>query len=190
MTTTELRPAASALRRLYLTRFGFAIAWAVLLVVSTAVLGTAGTLGPLTVVLLVLYPLADLVAAAIDRRATRAGAPSALLVINIVLSLLAAIGLVLAVMSGAGAVLLVWGLWAITAGVVQLIVGVRRRALGGQWAMILSGGISVLAGAGFASSAGGSSPSVTGIAGYAVLGGIFFLVSALRLRRVATGASR
>ena len=55
--------------------------------------------------------------------------------------------------------------------------------------MILSGGISVLAGAGFvASSRAGT--SVTGIAGYAVLGGVFFLVSALRLGRAAKGATR
>ena len=46
------------------------------------------------------------------------------------------------------------------------------------------GGISVLAEAGFIAQSGGSS-SVAGLAGYAVLGGIFFLVSAVRLRRVA-----
>jgi uncharacterized membrane protein HdeD (DUF308 family) len=188
MTTTDLQPAAGALRRLYFTRFGFAIVWAVLLVVSTAVLGTAGTLGPLTIVLLVLYPLFDLASAVVDRRSTRAARPSVLLIINMVLSLATVIGLVFAVMSGAGAVLLVWGLWAITAGLVQLIVGISRRALGGQWAMIIAGGISVLAGGSFvASSASGS--SVAGIAGYAVLGGIFFLISALRLRRVATGTA-
>jgi uncharacterized membrane protein HdeD (DUF308 family) len=189
MTTIELAPAAGALRRLYLTRFGFAIVWAVLLLVSTVALRGAGPLGALTIVLLILYPLFDLASAVVDRRSSRATRPSALLVVNMVLSLLAVIGLIFAVMSGTGAVLLVWGLWAITAGLVQLVVAIGRRALGGQWPMVLSGGISVLAGGGFLaqSQAGGS---VTGIAGYAVLGGIFFLISALRLGRIAKGPTR
>ena len=77
--------------------------------------------------------------------------------------------------------LLVWGLWAVTAGAVQLIVALTRRGLGGQWPMILSGGISVLAGLGFILQSGSSSASLVGLAGYATLGGIFFLVSAIRL---------
>lgn len=67
--------------------------------------------------------------------------------------------------SGIPNVLRVWGVWAITAGVVQLIVAIMRYRLGGQWAMILSGGISTLAGTSFIVQAGGSNASVTGIAG-------------------------
>lgn len=189
MTTVEARP-TSALRTLYLTRFAFALVWAIALAVSATALAGGGALHPVTAVLLVLYPVFDLAAALVDRRSTGAAGPSALLIVNSVLSLASAIGLVVAVMSGASAVLLVWGLWAVTAGAVQLIVGVRRRALGGQWAMILSGGISVLAGAAFAAQAGGGDGSVVGLAGYATLGGIFFLVSALRLGREAKRAAR
>ena len=189
MTTTDTQLAASPLRTLYLFRFGFAITWAVLLLVSSTALDTAATPGRLTAVLLVVYPLVDLAAAVVDRRSSHPTAtPSALLVANMALSLLAAVGLLLAVRTGTSAVLIVWGLWAITAGAVQLVVGLRRRALGGQWAMIASGGISVLAGAGFIAQSAGSG-SVAGLAGYAVLGGIFFLVSALRLRRVAGRAA-
>ena len=189
MTATDRQLAAGPLRTLYLTRFGFAITWAVLLLVSSSALGTASTPGPLTAVLLVIYPLFDLAAAVVDRRSSHpTTTPSTLLVVNMVLSLLAAIGLVLAVRTGMSSVLIVWGTWALAAGAVQLVVGLRRRALGGQWAMIASGGMSVLAGAGFIAQSAGSS-SVAGLAGYAVLGGIFFLVSALRLRRVAGRAA-
>ena len=185
MTTTDTQLAASPLRTLYLTRFGFAIAWVLLLLVSSTALDTATTPGPLTAVLLVAYPLFDLAAAVVDRRSSHpTTTPSTLLAVNMVLSLLAAVGLLLAVRTGTSSVLVVWGLWAITAGAVQLVVGLRRRALGGQWAMIASGGISVLAGAGFIAQSGGSS-SVAGLAAYAVLGGIFFLFSAVRLPRVA-----
>ncbi|MER6767599.1 hypothetical protein ABT266_46180, partial [Amycolatopsis sp. NPDC000746] len=71
----------------------------------------------------------------------------------------------------------------VAAGLVQLVVAVGRRGMGGQWPMILSGGISVLAGANFILSAGAPNPPLAAVAGYAVLGGIFFLVSAIRLGR-------
>jgi len=175
---------ASALRKLYFARFGFAILWAVVFAV------TATTLNPLSIGLLVLYPVVDLVAAVIDYRASRAIKPTPVLYINMALSLLTAVGLAIAATSGASAVLAVWGAWAITAGAVQLIVAITRRRLGGQVPMILSGGISILAGTAFVLMSSGPSATVTGVAGYAVLGGIFFLVSALLLGRTAKGGTR
>ena len=93
------------------------------------------------------------------------------------------IGLAIAATSGIPAVLRDWGVWAISAGLVQLLVGVSRRRMGGQWAMIASGGISTLAGASFFGQAGQADPALGALAGYAFLGGVFFLVSALRLGR-------
>jgi uncharacterized membrane protein HdeD (DUF308 family) len=49
--------------------------------------------------------------------------------------------------------------------------------------MIASGTISILAGISFFLQATTPHPSLTNLAGYALLGGIFFLVSALRLAR-------
>lgn len=180
--TGRLPTIAPTLRNLYFVRFGFAIVWAVLVFL------TARTLGPLGITLLVLYPVFDLAAALVDHRASRTSRSSALLYVNMALSLLAAIGLGVAVTSDLPAVLVVWGVWAITAGAVQLIVALTRRKLGGQWAMILSGGISVLAGTGFVLQSGGASASLTSLAGYATLGGIFFLISAIRLQRAAQRA--
>jgi hypothetical protein len=48
--------------------------------------------------------------------------------------------------------------------------------------MILSGGISVIAGAGFLEQAS-SATSMKLLPGYAALGGLFFLISAVRLLR-------
>ncbi|MEV5650249.1 hypothetical protein AB0L57_18535 [Nocardia sp. NPDC052254] len=171
------------LRNLYYVRFGFAIAWAVSMMV------VAETIDAGTVVLLVIYPLFDLAAAVVDFRsagATRARAP---LYINMGSSLLTTVGLGFAVGSGIPDVLRVWGFWAITAGLVQLIVAVLRYRLGGQWAMILSGGISVLAGSSFVLMAGAADASLTTIAGYAALGGVFFLISAIRLHRTTAKAA-
>ncbi|MFI7613423.1 hypothetical protein ACIBP6_19550 [Nonomuraea terrae] len=171
---------ASALRRLYFVRFAFAIVWAGLMFV------TKGQLGPLGIALVVIYPLFDVAAAIVDARASRATGPALGLYVNIAISLLAAIGLAIGgTASGVSGALLVWGVWAIVSGIVQLIVGVARRKMGGQWPMILSGGISVLAGGSFVLGASAPNASMANVAGYAVLGGIFFLVSALRLGRAA-----
>lgn len=173
---------AATLRTLYFVRFAFQIVWAIV------VIATAGAgLGAVAVTLLLLYPLFDVAAAIVDHRASRTTGPAPLLYVNMALSLVAAIGLGFAAASGIPAVMVVWGLWAVTAGAVQLIVALLRRRLGGQWPMILSGGISVLAGAGFVISSA-NAESVTGIGGYAVLGGVFFLISAIRLRRAVTAA--
>lgn len=176
------RPAAvaSTLRTLYLVRFVFAIVWAAALAL------TASSIGAVSTTLLLLYPAFDLAAAVVDHRASRAARPAPLLLVNMALSLLTTVALAFAVTSGLSAVLVVWGVWAITAGAVQLVVAVTRRSLGGQWPMILSGGISVLAGTGFAFQSGDPSASLGSLAGYATLGGVFFLASALRLHRATT----
>lgn len=170
--------AAVTLRRLYLLRFAFAAVWAGLLWTA------ADTLGPLTKALLIAYPLFDVACAIVDVRSGRAArGPVRALYANIALSTLTAAGLAAAVSSGIPAVLRLWGAWAVTAGLVQLVVGVLRRGMKGQWPMIASGGISTLAGASFVAQAAQDDASLTALAGYAFLGGIFFLVSALRLRR-------
>jgi uncharacterized membrane protein HdeD (DUF308 family) len=145
------------------------------------------SVGPLSVTLIVLYPVFDVAAAIVDARSSGASRSSRLLYVNIAISSLAAIGLIVGLTSGIPAVLRVWGAWAVVAGIVQLVVGLNRRKLGGQWAMILSGGISVIAGIRFFLDAAAEGQTLGRVAGYAVLGGIFFLVSALRLGRSAKG---
>ncbi|MFB7497600.1 hypothetical protein ACFC09_23445 [Streptomyces sp. NPDC056161] len=174
----------AALRNLYVVRFGFAVIWAGLLATG------ASTLNPLSVTLVVVYPLFDLAAAVYDLRSSGGTRPNVPLYVNMALSLLTAIGLAVAVGSGIPDALRVWGGWAITAGIVQLIVAIQRYRLGGQWAMILSGGISVLAGSGFVVMASGAKASLAGLSGYATLGGVFFLISAIRLHRNAARADR
>ena len=49
--------------------------------------------------------------------------------------------------------------------------------------MIVSGALSVLAGASFVLAASTPGAGLAPVAGYALLGGVFFLVSALRLGR-------
>ncbi|MDR7276996.1 hypothetical protein [Catenuloplanes atrovinosus] len=185
MTTTAspgVAGTASTLRRLYFVRFAFAIVWAL------AMFTTAANLGPLAIALLVLYPLFDVAAAVVDLRASRTTGRPVLLYANIAISLLTAVGVAIATTSGIPAVLRVWGAWAVVAGLLQLIVGVTRRRMGGQWPMIISGAISVLAGTSFIASAAQDGITLTNAIGYAIPGGVFFLISALRLGRAAREA--
>jgi uncharacterized membrane protein HdeD (DUF308 family) len=174
---------APPLRRLYFIRFAFALVWAGLLVAA------ASTVNPLSVTLLVLYPVFDVAAAVVDARSSRSTKPVSGLYVNIAISLLAAAGLAIAITSGIPGILRVWGAWAIASGLIQLVVGLSRRKLGGQWPMIISGAISTAAGTSFILQAGQQGAGLSTLAGYATLGGIFFLVSALRLGRAAKTTS-
>lgn len=182
-TVSTSRPTiAPTLRRLYFVRFVFALVWAGLMVL------TGSTLTAPRVVLIVLYPLFDLAAAVVDARSGKGARPFFGLYVNMAISLLAGVGLAVAASSGVPEVLRVWGIWAAVSGLIQLVVGLVRRAMGGQWPMIISGAISTVAGVSFVVQSTRPGVSLTAVAGYAVLGGIFFLLSALRLGRAATTA--
>lgn len=187
MTTTSSLGSAptlsASLRKLYFIRFAFAIVWAALLFV------VGGNGGALLTVLLVIYPLVD--AAAVTWQVRSEGASQASRVpelINIVVSVAAAVALGVVSTVSVPAILLVWGLWAVVAGAVQLITALLRRSLGGQVPQIISGAVSVLAGIGFAASSA-TAASPTGIGGYAAFGGILFLISAIRLTVLLRRAS-
>jgi len=172
---------APALRRLYFIRFGFALVWAVLLFFVAGLGGAALT------VLLVIYPLVDSAAVIWQLRAEGPAQASRVPeVINVVVSILAAIAL--AAVPPASA-LAVWGVWALVSGAVQLVTAILRRSQGGQIPLIISGAISVLAGFGFAAQGAQGAAISAAVGGYALFGGVFFLVAAIRLSVLLRRAS-
>ncbi|AGZ40906.1 hypothetical protein [Actinoplanes friuliensis] len=177
----DISTTAATLRRLYFFRFAFAVVWA------GVMLAIAGDLHPLVVTLFVLYPLVDVAATVVDAQSSAATRSPALLYLNVAVGTFAAGALAVAGSSGIPAVLRVWGAWAIVAGAIQLIVAVTRRAMGGQWPMIISGGLSVLAGGSFLVAASAADPMLTNAVAYAIPGAIFFLIAAVRLGRAPKG---
>jgi uncharacterized membrane protein HdeD (DUF308 family) len=179
MTATSPTTASSyapALRRLYLVRAAFAVVWAAVLI-ATASLG-----GPLLTVLLVVYPLFDAAAVLWQMRAegeTRRARVSEW--INVVVSVFVALALGIASSLSVAAALAIWGAWAIGAGIPQLVTAIRNRRAGGQVPQMLSGGISVFAGSAFLIQGLQGATAIAGVGGYAIVGAIFFLVSAIRL---------
>jgi len=169
----------AALRRLYFLRFALAVVWAGLL------LSTAADEGAFLTTLLVLYPLFDAAAVLWQLRAGPGrGRSRAAEWVNVVVSAAVAVALGVASTHSIGAALAVWGIWAIAAGIPQLVTALRNRDAGGQVPQVLSGGISVLAGVSFLVQGLGDADSMAGAAGYATLGAVFFLISAIRLRVV------
>jgi hypothetical protein len=175
--TLDPRARSSALQNYYFIRAGVAVVW----VVAAFTVGAANPLvGGL---LLVIYPAWDALANLIDARANGGLGANPVQATNTVVSLLAALAMAAGWAIGGNAMIAVFGIWAVLAGLLQLVVGVRRwKTFGAQWAMILSGAQSVLAGGFFTRMALGPTPlSVADVAGYAGFGAFYFLVSALWL---------
>jgi uncharacterized membrane protein HdeD (DUF308 family) len=134
-------------------------------------------------VLLVLYPLIDLVASLIDVRSQQ-GSARQLLLANAAVSAVAAVALGVAATGTVADVFAVFGIWAGITGAAQLVVVLRRRAqLGNQWPLLLANGVSVIGGIAFVSAAAADNPKLRMLAIYAATGGIEFVIQAWLLTR-------
>lgn len=164
------------LRAYYFGRAGFSIAW----VAAAFTLGRS--MPPVEAALLVAYPAWDAIANVVDAQRSgglRANPSQAL---NATVSVVTTVAVVIALGQSLHAVLAVFGVWAILAGLFQLVTGVRRWKTGAQWAMVLSGAQSALAGGFFIMRATSDAiPGIADIAPYAAFGAFYFLVSALWL---------
>ncbi len=111
--------------------------------------------------LLVAYPAWDALANGLDARAHGGFRANTAQATNVVVSGATAVAMAIALTQGLNAALGVFGAWAVLAGALQLVAGVRRwRAVGSQWAMVLSGAQSALAG--FVFLKGALGPAVPG----------------------------
>jgi uncharacterized membrane protein HdeD (DUF308 family) len=135
--------------------------------------------------LLILYPLWDVACTLYDFKTSgQAGLARTSQIINVGLGLTTAIGIAVSVFNQPVYAVAIFGGWALGAGLLQLLVGLlRRRHLGGQWAMILSGAQSSAAGIAFVLGSLSGKFHIKDLGGYAVFGAIYFLVGGLLLTR-------
>ena len=161
----------------YFTRTAFSVVW----VAAAFVAGRHSAV--IAAALLVAYPAWDAFANFIDSSRSGGLGQNRTQTINVVISVATTLAVVLALQMSMNWVLGVFGGWAILSGLLQLGTALRRwKSYGAQWAMILSGGQSALAGAFFIVQAGAPAPpSITDVAGYAAVGAFYFLVSAVWL---------
>ena len=172
------RPTQSnvGLRNYYLTRGLVAGGW----VAAAFTIGRANAI--LAGALLVAYPAWDAAANLFDGARSGGLGRNRSQAVNAVVSGLAAVAILIA-LNDTAKVVEIFGAWAIVAGLLQLATGLRRwKRFGAQWAMVLSGAQSALAGAFFISRASMLViPAISDIAGYAGVGAVYFLISAVLL---------
>jgi len=165
------------LKLYYFARTAFSAAW----VAAAFTVGQNSSV--IAAVLLVVYPAWDALANFVDASRSGGLVPNRTQTINVVVSVATTLAVVLALEMSMNWVLGVFGVWAILSGLLQLGTAVRRwKSYGAQWAMIMSGGQSALAGTFFIVQARmPMTPSITNVAGYAAVGALYFLVSAVWL---------
>lgn len=190
MTDHAVAAPTISIHRLYAVRAAAAVVWAGILGIALAVsdsLTAADALPVFLAAVLVAYPVIDVVATFVEGRTQRHDAPSSAVpqLVNAAISAVTAVAVAVAAGHGTDAVLRVFGVWAIVSGLIQLVLAIvrQRRGIVGQLPMILAGGISTLVGAGFVQTASQDEPKLVNLAGYAVVGAIFFLISARRLSK-------
>ncbi|MDB5158402.1 MAG: hypothetical protein JWR50_3109 [Mucilaginibacter sp.] len=175
--TTAIQTAKS-LRSLYFARTAFSVIWVIL--ISIFVKTNSGIAG----ILFIIYPAWDVIATYLDIRANPPHVSKTPQYVNAVIGVLTTIGVALALQKGVPAALMVFGVWALITGLIQLILGLRRRKeLGGQWPMIISGGQSMLAGSVFIAMANSPTMGISSLAGYSAFGAFYFLLAAIRLSK-------
>lgn len=177
-TNTPQVTTARALRSLYITRTIFSVIWLSLVVafVKTSPL--------IATILLIIYPAWDVIGTYFDIKANKNNGPVTTQYTNAVISIVTTVAVAIAVSNSVAEALVVFGIWAVLTGAIQLILGLRRRKLlGGQWPMILSGGQSVLAGVSFIAMAHSPNMGIINLAGYAGFGAFYYLLAAISLTK-------
>jgi hypothetical protein len=176
---------ADSLRKLYFTRTVFQVLWA------GSVIATAVTKPAIAGVLLILYPLWDVACTVYDLNTSALeGSARTSQIINAVLGTATAIGIAFTIFQQPAYAIGIFGAWAFGAGLLQLTAGlIRRKQLGGQWAMILSGLQSMAAGTAFGLGGLQGKFHAKDLGGYAIFGAVYFLVAGILLSRKLSRAT-
>lgn len=182
MTDTHTRQPASPqgnqwLKPYYFSRAAFSAVW----VLAAFTLGKS--MPGAAAALLLVYPAWDAAANFADARRNGGLRQNRSQSLNMLASAVTTAAVAIALGISMNAVLGVFGVWAVLSGLFQLATGVRRwKSHGAQWAMILSGAQSALAGGFFVKQASAATvPAITDIAPYAAFGAFYFFLSAVWL---------
>jgi uncharacterized membrane protein HdeD (DUF308 family) len=165
------------LKHYYFTRTAVSVVWVALaFAVGLHSMASAA-------VLLVIYPAWDALANYVDMSRSGGSQNNRTQMINVAISAATTAAVVIFLKTDTAWVLGVFGVWAILSGLLQLATALRRwKRFGAQWAMILSGAQSALAGCLFITLAPAPlTLAISKVAGYAGVGAVYFLVSAVWL---------
>jgi hypothetical protein len=188
--TPDAPPSRDVPQRIAVVRALLALVWAAALVIAVGddVPSTSSDVPIAAAALLASYPAIDVVASIAAALGTDAS--GRVLRINAALSALAvaAIGAT-AFGADAGATLAAFGAWAAVSGAIQFGVAVQRRRAGSrELPMIVSGGLSTIAGISFLAASGMDDAQLATVGGYMALGALLYLLWAHRSRTAPRAA--
>jgi uncharacterized membrane protein HdeD (DUF308 family) len=185
----DASPSRDVPQRIAIVRALLALVWAAALVIAVGddVPSTSSDVPIAAAALLASYPAIDVVASIAATLGTDAS--RRVLRINAAISALAvaAIGAT-AFGADAGATLAAFGSWAAVSGAIQFGAAVRRRREGRQLPMIVSGGMSTIAGISFLAASGMDDAHLATVGGYMALGALLYLLWAHRSRTAPRAA--
>jgi uncharacterized membrane protein HdeD (DUF308 family) len=183
-------PSRDVPRRIAIARAVLALVWAAGLVIAVGdqVPSTSSDVPVAAAALLASYPAIDVVASIAAALGTDAA--GRVLRINVAIGALAIVAIgATAFGADAGATLAAFGAWAAVSGAIQLAVALhRRRTEGRQLPMIVSGGLSTIAGIGFLATSGMDDAQLASVGGYMALGALLYLLWAHRSRTAPQAA--
>jgi hypothetical protein len=184
-------PSRGVPQRIAVVRAVLALVWAATLLIVVAgdeVPSTSSDVPMAAAALLATYPAIDVIASIAGGLSTDAS--GRLLRINVALSALAVVAIGAAAFGAdAGATLVAFGAWAAVSGAIQFGVAVRRRrAERRQLPMIVSGGLSTIAGISFLAASGMDDAQLATVSGYMALGALLYLLWAHRNRTAPRAA--
>ena len=187
----DTQPSRGVPQRIAVVRAVLALVWAAALLIVVAgdeVPSTSSDVPIAAAALLATYPAIDVIASI--AAALSMDASGRLLRINVALSALAVAAIGAAAFGAdAGATLVAFGAWAAVSGAIQFGVAVRRRrAEGRQLPMIVSGGLSTIAGISFLAASGMDDAQLATVGGYMALGALLYLLWAHRNRTAPRAA--
>jgi uncharacterized membrane protein HdeD (DUF308 family) len=180
-------------RRIVVIRGLLALAWAGGLVIALGhrVPFTNSNLPFVAAALLLTYPAIDALAS--FRESVFATSASArMLRVNAAISATAIIALaVTAFGSDAGSTLAAFGAWAALSGAIQFTTAIRRNRAGSrQLTMIISGGLSTIAGLSFIAASNSHNAHLANLAGYMALGAVLYFLSLRRSQTITSARAR
>jgi hypothetical protein len=186
----DASPSRDVPQRIAIVRALLALVWAAALVIAVGddVPSTSSDVPIAAAALLASYPAIDVVASIAATLGTDAS--RRVLRINAAIGALAvaAIGAT-AFGADAGATLAAFGSWAAVSGAIQFGVAVHRRRAGDrQLPMIVSGGLSTIAGVSFLAASGMDDAHLVTVGGYMALGALLYLLWAHRSRTAPRAA--
>ena len=183
-------PPRAVPQRIAIVRALLALVWAAALVIAVGdrVPSTNSDVPIAAAALLASYPAIDVVASIAATLGTDASVR--VLRINAAISALAVAAIGAAAFGAdAGATLAAFGAWAAVSGAIQLGVAVHgRRASGRELPMIVSGGLSTIAGISFLAASGMDDAHLATVGGYMALGALLYLLWAHRNRSAPRAA--